>query len=62
MNADATDQMYREIALLIRRYGRESDVSTYEIIATLEIVKYDLIEQLGEMNKKKKEGDGHATL
>lgn len=43
-----SSQMRREIHSVVRRYGEESDVTVYQIIGVLEIVKLDLIQMLEE--------------
>lgn len=43
---DASSQLRREIRNVIRRYGEESDVTVYQAIGVLEIVKLDLVEAL----------------
>lgn len=45
-NPTASDQLRREIHDVIRRYGQESDVTVYQAIGVLEIVKLDLVEIL----------------
>lgn len=42
----ASNQLRVEIRNLIRRYGRESDVTVYQAIGILEIVKLDLVDML----------------
>lgn len=42
----ASDQLRRELHDVIRRYGQESDVTVYQAIGVLEIVKLDLVEML----------------
>lgn len=42
----ASDQLRKEIHGLIRRYGQESDVTVYQALGVLEIVKLDLVEML----------------
>lgn len=42
----ASDQLRRELHAVIRRYGQESDVTVYQAIGVLEIVKLDLVEML----------------
>lgn len=47
MNAEEhSDQMRKEIHAVIYRYGQESDVTVYQSIGVLEIVKIDLVEML----------------
>ena len=43
---EASAQMRKEIKKVIRRYGEESDVTVYQALGVLEIVKSDLIEML----------------
>lgn len=45
-NPVASDQLRRELHDVIRRYGQESDVTVYQAIGVLEIVKLDLVEML----------------
>lgn len=42
----ASDQLRKEIHAVISRYSQESDVTTYQVIGVLEIVKLDLVEML----------------
>jgi hypothetical protein len=42
-------QLKNEIHNVISRYGQESDVTVYETIAVLEIIKFELIEHLGSI-------------
>lgn len=41
-----SDQLRKEIHNVISRYGQESDVTVYQTIGVLEVVKLDLIEML----------------
>lgn len=50
------DQLRKEIWAVIRRYGKESDVSIYTVLGTLEVVKADLIEGLTETTREEDEG------
>lgn len=43
-----SNQLRHEIKNVIRRYGVESDVTVYQALGVLEIVKMDLIEYLQE--------------
>jgi len=45
-NPSASNQLRREIREVIRRYGLESDVTVYQAIGVLEIVKLDLVDML----------------
>jgi len=45
-NAEAPTQLRREILNIIRRYGQESDVTVYQALGALEVVKADLIDML----------------
>jgi len=45
-NPVASDQLRQEIREVIRRYGQESDVTVYQAIGVLEIVKFDLVDML----------------
>lgn len=49
----ASDQIVNEIGSVMRRYAHESDVTVYQLIGALEIVKSDLIEMLDKPNKRK---------
>lgn len=51
MNADATSQMRVKILQIVDYYGKESNVSVYETIAVLEIIKVELIEELTKHNE-----------
>jgi len=43
---DSLDQLRRELLDLMRRYGQENDVTVYQAIGVIEIVKLDLMEKL----------------
>ena len=45
-NPTASCQLRREVHDVIRRYGQESDVTVYQAIGVLEIVKIDLVDML----------------
>jgi len=45
-NPVASSQLRRELHDVIRRYGQESDVTFYQSIGVLEIVKIDLVDML----------------
>jgi len=45
-SVNASDALRREIHSILRRYGQESDITLYQAIGTLEIVKLDLVEML----------------
>lgn len=45
-NPTASDQLRRELHQVISRYGQESDVTFYQTIGVLEIVKLDLVDML----------------
>ena len=47
-----SDQIRAEIHAVIDRYSKESDVTTYQVIGALEVVKMDLMEELGTFTKK----------
>lgn len=49
----ASDQLRKEMLSLAIRYGEESDITVYQILGVLEIVKLDLVDQL-EYRKKEK--------
>ena len=57
---DGSMEIRREICDIINRYRPKLDI--YSILGTVEVVKCDLLEELAEFNKKKKEGDRHATF
>lgn len=42
----ASDQLRKELHDVLRRYGQESDVTVYQCIGVLEIVKLDLVDML----------------
>lgn len=42
----ATNQLHDEIEKLIHRYSKESDVTMYQVLGMLEIIKSDLIKEL----------------
>jgi len=46
---DGTQQLYVELCRTIQRYGRESDVTVYQMIGVLERLKLDF---LLEMNRQ----------
>lgn len=46
---DGTQQLYVELCRTIQRYGRESDVTVYQMIGILERLKLDF---LNEMHRK----------
>jgi RecJ-like exonuclease len=46
VDVPASDQLRKEIHLVIRRYGEESDVTVYQAVGVLEIGKLDLVEML----------------
>lgn len=46
---DAATQMTNEIVAVIDRYSSESDVTVYETIGALEVVKMELLEALANM-------------
>ena len=41
----ATNQLHDEIDKLIHRYSKESDVTTYQVIGMLEVIKHDLLHE-----------------
>ena len=43
---EATNQLHDEIETLIHRYSKDSDVTAYQIIGMLEVIKSDLIKEL----------------
>jgi len=43
---DASRQLREQLHAAIRRSGLESDITVYAAIACLEVVKFDLLEQL----------------
>lgn len=45
-NPTASDQLRRELHDVIYRYGVESDVTVYQAIGVLEMVKLDLVDML----------------
>lgn len=51
-SVQASAQLRRELIALIRRYGYESDVTVYQAIGVLEVVKLDLIDLLVEANQQ----------
>lgn len=42
----ASDQLRKQIHDVIRRYGQESELTVYQAVGVLEIVKLDLVEML----------------
>lgn len=48
----ASNQLRREIHEVIRRYGQESNVTVYQAIGVLEIVKLDLVDMLQRDHEK----------
>lgn len=50
-DCNAATQLRNELMAVIRRYGKESDVSVYTALGALEIVKADLIEKLTEASE-----------
>lgn len=54
-NTEAPSQLRREIMNIIRRYGQESDVTIYQAIGALEIVKADLIDILDRATRPNRE-------
>lgn len=46
----ASRLLRQEILNTIRRYGQESDVTVYQAIGVLEIVKLDLVEIMEQSN------------
>ena len=46
LNAKASNQLRRELRAVIRRFGQESDVTVFQAIGVLEIVKLDLVDML----------------
>jgi len=51
----AGNQLYREIKKVIRRYDRESDITSFQILGALESVKMDIHEDMRKYQKV--EGD-----
>lgn len=51
-DASGSDQLRKELHDVIRRYGEESDVTVYQAVGVLEIVKVDLIEMLERAKDK----------
>jgi hypothetical protein len=51
-DVSANTQLREEIHKLILRAGKESDITVYQALGVLEIVKFDLIELL-ERSKKR---------
>lgn len=45
-NPSATDQLRSEIHKLLKRYGKESDVTVYQILGLLRVIEFDLVEML----------------
>jgi septum formation topological specificity factor MinE len=43
---DASNKLRRELLSVIKRYGNESDVTFYQVLGTLEVVKSDIISWL----------------
>lgn len=50
-NPTASDQLRREIHAVIRRYGQESQVTAYQAIGVLEIVKFDIVDMLEQSRR-----------
>lgn len=48
-HSDGTHQLYVELCRTIQRYGRESDITVYQMIGILERIKLDF---LNEMERK----------
>lgn len=43
---NASSQIRHAIHEVIRRYGQESDITLYQVIGVLEVVKLDLVDAL----------------
>lgn len=48
MSEDGQNQLREEMYNMIIRYGKESDITVYQAIGVLEVLKFDLIEMLEE--------------
>ena len=55
MNSDLSDQIFKEIKAVIRRYTIEGDLKMGEIIAALELAKAEVIEQWHAKHRAKHE-------
>ena len=49
MEKTAATMLKEEISNIVERYGQESDVTVYETIGALEVVKLNLLERLGKL-------------
>lgn len=43
---EASDQLRKQIHDVIRRYGQESDITVYQVMGVLEMVKLDMVDML----------------
>ena len=48
------DHVREEIHAVIKRYGNESDLTVYELLGTLEVVKADLLEMLTNCGREER--------
>jgi hypothetical protein len=46
MNVDAGAMLRQELRSVIRRYGKESDVTAYQALGALRIVEHDIVDML----------------
>lgn len=46
------NQFYTELNSLISRWGKESDITVFEIIGAMEATKADLLDDLKQHNEK----------
>lgn len=47
----ACDQLRNEMHAVIRRYGYESDLTVYQVMGVMEIVKIDLVLERAQKDK-----------
>lgn len=50
---DGTSQLYVELCRTIQRYGRESDVTVYQMIGILERIKLDFLNEMDRQQNGK---------
>lgn len=52
MTDPTTGSMLRkELLAVVKRYGQESDVTVYQLIGALEVVKQDVLDMFDNLNK-----------
>lgn len=52
---NAKKMLYNEIENIIERYGKESDITFWDVIAVLEVTKADYLDILKKINTSENE-------